>query len=200
MNSKVEKINEYLIANQLVANGRDIEGDPYNTMLVSVSSVHGLGFYIFAGDDPIVGCKCVLATEIDPLTPGLLLLLNKLSGQYKTHSYIVDEDGILCAKFAMFFEDDKFDAENLFGYCSLVDYHVAKDIPEIFALLGREIPEVFLNDVQQKETAAAQPVAEGEVGVHTDFEASEVPEESAGSPELESSSVSENDSEVNNID
>ena len=139
MNSKVEKINEYLIANQLVANGRDIEGDPYNTMLVSVSSVHGLGFYIFAGDDPIVGCKCVLATEIDPLTPGLLLLLNKLSGQYKTHSYIVDEDGILCAKFAMFFEDDKFDAENLFGYCSLVDYHVAKDIPEIFALLGREM-------------------------------------------------------------
>lgn len=200
MNSKVEKINEYLIANQLVANGREIEGDPYNTMLVSVSSVHDLGFYIFVGDDPVVGCKCVLATEVDPLTPGLLLLLNKLSGQYKTHSYIVDEDGILCAKFAMFFEDDKFDAENLFGYCSLIDHHVAKDIPEIFALLGREIPEVFLNDVQQKETAAAQPVAECEEGVHTDFEASEVPEEFAGSPELESSSASENDSEVNNID
>lgn len=200
MNSKVEKINEYLISNQLVANGREIEGDPYNTMLVSVSSVHDLGFYIFVGDDPVVGCKCVLATEVDPLIPGLLLLLNKLSGQYKTHSYIVDEDGILCAKFAMFFEDDKFDAENLFGYCSLIDHHVAKDIPEIFALLGREIPEVFLNDVQQKETAAAQPVAECEEGVHTDFEASEVPEESAGSPELESFSASENDSEVNNID
>ena len=200
MNSKVEKINEYLIANQLVANGREIEGDPYNTMLVSVSSVHDLGFYIFAGNDPIVGCKCVLATEVDPLIPGLLLLLNKLSGQYKTHSYIVDEDGILCAKFAMLFEDDKFDAESLFGYCSLVDHHVAKDIPEIFALLGREIPEAVFNDNQQKETAAAQSVAESGEGVHSDFEASGVSEKPVGLPVLEGSSVSENDSEVNNID
>lgn len=198
MNSKIQKINEYLIANQLVANGREIEGDRYNTMLVSVSSVHDLGFYIFVGDDPIVGCKCVLATEVDPLTPGLLSLLNKLSGQYKTHSYIVDEDGILCAKFAMFFEDDKFDAESLFGYCSLIDHHVAKDIPEIFALLGREVPEIILNDAQEKETVAVQPVvAESEQGVDADSEASEA---SVALMDVESSSVSKNGSEVNNID
>lgn len=198
MNSKVEKINEYLIANKLVANGREIEGDPYNTMLVSVSSVHDLGFYIFAGDDPIVGCKCVLATEVDPLTPGLLSLLNKLSGQYKTHSYVVDEDGILCAKFAMFFEDDKFDADSLFGYCSLIDHHVAKDIPEIFALLGREVSEIILNDVQEKEAVAVQSVvAEFEQGVHAD---SEVSEKSAGSTDAQSSFVFKNGSEVNNID
>lgn len=198
MNSKVEKINEYLIANKLVANGREIEGDPYNTMLVSVSSVHDLGFYIFAGDDPIVGCKCVLATEVDPLTPGLLSLLNKLSGQYKTHSYVVDEDGILCAKFAMFFEDDKFDADSLFGYCSLIDHHVAKDIPEIFALLGREVSEIILNDVQEKEAVAVQPVvAESEQGVYADSEASEA---SVALMDVESSSVFKNGSEVNNID
>ena len=173
MNSKIQKINEYLIKNQLAANGREIIGDPYNTMLVSVSSVHDLGFYIFVGDDPIVGCKCVLATEVDPLIPGLLSLLNKLSGQYKTHSYIVDEDGILCAKFAMFFEDDKFDAESLFGYCSLIDHHVAKDIPEIFALLGREVPEIILNEVSEASVALM---------------------------DVESSSVFKNGSEVNNID
>lgn len=198
MNSKIQKINEYLIANQLVANGREIEGDQYNTMLVSVSSVHDLGFYIFVGDDPIVGCKCVLATEVDPLTPGLLSLLNKLSGQYKTHSYVVDEDGILCAKFAMFFEDDKFDADSLFGYCSLIDHHVAKDIPEIFALLGREVPETILNDVQEKEAVAVQPaVAEFEQGVHADSEASEA---SVALMDVENSSVFKNGSEVNNID
>lgn len=198
MNSKVEKINEYLIANKLVANGREIEGDRYNTMLISVSSVHDLGFYMFVGDDPIVGCKCVLATEVDSLTPGLLSLLNKLSGQYKTHSYIVDEDGILCAKFAMFFEDDKFDAESLFGYCSLIDHHVAKDIPGIFALLGREVPEIILNDAQEKATVAVQPVvAESEQGVYADSEASEA---SVALMDVESSSVSKNGSEVNNID
>lgn len=175
MNSKIQKINEYLIKNQLVANGREIEGDPYNTMLVSVSSVHDLGFYIFVGDDPIVGCKCVLATEVDPLTPDLLLLLNKLSGQYKTHSYVVDEDGVLCAKFAMFFEDDKFDADSLFGYCSLIDHRVAKDIPKIFTLLGREVPETVLNDAKQREAVVVQSVvAESEQGIHVDSEVSEV--------------------------
>lgn len=188
MNSKIEKINEFLVKNQLAANGREIVGDPYHTMLVSVNSVHDLGFYIFVGDDPIVGCKCVLATEVDPSTPGLLLLLNKLTSQYKTHSYTVDEDGILCAKFAMFFDKDKFDADDLFGYCSLVDHHVVKDIPEIFTLLGREVPEAVLDDKRNDE-------------VKTQLTAEEAGKELMDIPvPTASSAVSEGSGEVNNIE
>lgn len=145
MNAKAEKMNQFLADNEMTARGREVPGDPLHTVYIKLGSVHGFEYLMQIDDSPIIGVKAIFARNIDPNTEGLLLLLNRLSGKYKTHSYIVDKEGFLCAPFAALVDDNSFAPELFIDYCTLVDRCIVDDVPEIFNLLGLELPEALKN-------------------------------------------------------
>ena len=145
MNVKAEKLNKFLVDNKMTARGREVPGDPLHTVYLNLGSVHGFEYLIQIDDSPIIGIKAIFARNIDPDTEGLLPMLNRLSGKYKTHSYIVDREGFLCAPFAALVDDNSFSPDLFIDYCTLVDRCIVDDLPEIFGLLGLELPEAFKN-------------------------------------------------------
>lgn len=158
MNIKAEKMNKFLIDNKLTARGREVPGDALHTIYLNLGSVHGFEYLIQIDDSPIIGVKAIFARNVDPNTEGLLSLLNRLSGKYKTHSYIVDKEGFLCAPFAALVDDNSFSPDLFIDYCTLVDHCIADDLPEMFELLGLELPENF--NAENNEESEAEAVAE----------------------------------------
>lgn len=151
MNFKADKLNKFLIENNVTARGNEIADDPVHTIYVTLGSVHGFEYVFQIDDSPIIGIKAVFSRNINPETEGLLLLLNNLSGRRKTHAYIVDPEGFLCATFAVLFEDATFEPDLLLDYCSLIDRCIGEDLPAIFDLLGLHLPENFYSGVQTEE-------------------------------------------------
>ena len=160
MNKKAEKLNDFLVKNNLSAKGHVVPNDPLETVYVTLGSVHGLEYHIQFDSSPIVGIKGILARNVDPNFEGLLALLNKLSAKYKTHSYLVDGEGFLCVSFMSLFTDETFDSDLFVDFCTLVDQAVADDLPEIFELLGLEIPEGFSPKVEEPEIKAETDASE----------------------------------------
>lgn len=166
MNCKAEKLNNFLIENNVTARGNEIVDDPLHTIYVTLGSVHGFEYVFQIDDSPIIGIKAVFSRNINPETEGLLLLLNKLSGKRKTHAYIVDTEGFLCATFAVLFEDETFEPDLLLDYCSLIDRCIGEDLPAVFDLLGLHLPENFYSGVQieDKDQAVAKSDASEALG------------------------------------
>ena len=166
MNIKAEKMNQFLIDHKLTARGREVPGDPLHTVYLNLGGVHGFEYLIQLDDSPIVGVKAIFARNIDPNTEGLLSLLNRLSGKYKTHSYIVDREGFLCAPFAALVDDNSFSPDLFIDYCTLVDHCIVDDLPEIFGLLGLELPENFNSKTENEaeEKSAEVEKAEKDAG------------------------------------